>query len=72
MLSGICIGTNDLAAAGKFYDEVLAIIGMSCVFAELHERGYAGEVGRIAVFRCPHWDPRGHRSGMLWRSIRWK
>lgn len=50
MLSGICIGTNDLSAAGKFYDAVLATIGMSCVLSEPSERGYAGADGRITLF----------------------
>lgn len=50
MLSGICIGTNDLPAAGKFYDAVLATIGMSCTLREPGERGYAGADGRTTLF----------------------
>lgn len=50
MLSGVCIGTNDLSAAGVFYDAVLATIGMSCVLSESRERGYAGADGRITLF----------------------
>ena len=50
MLSGVCIGTNDLVAAGEFYDEVLSSIGMSCVLVEPNERGYAGTDGRITFF----------------------
>ena len=50
MLSGVCIGTNNIEAAGAFYDEVLKTIGMRCVFAEAHERGYAGADGRISLF----------------------
>jgi len=50
MLSGVCIGTNDISAAGAFYDAVLATIGMRCVFNESHERGYAGPDGRLTVF----------------------
>lgn len=50
MLSGVCIGTNDLTAAGAFYDAVLATIGMSCVLSEPCERGYAGADGRITLF----------------------
>lgn len=50
MLSGVCIGTNDLSAAGEFYDAVLATIGMSCVLSEPRERGYAGPDGRITLF----------------------
>lgn len=50
MLSGICIGTNDLAAAGTFYDALLATIGMKCVFSDPHEKGYAGADGKITFF----------------------
>jgi len=50
MLSGVCIGTNDIAAAGEFYDAVLATIGMKCVLSESLERGYAGQDGKITLF----------------------
>ncbi|MCV0423930.1 MAG: VOC family protein [Roseibium sp.] len=50
MLSGVCVGTNDIEAGAAFYDEVLASIGMRCVFAKPHERGYAGADGRISLF----------------------
>lgn len=50
MLSGVCVGTNDLEAAGRFYDAVLATIGMRCVFVEPRERGYAGPDGRVTFF----------------------
>ncbi len=50
MLSGVCIGTNDLSSSGEFYDAVLATIGMKCVLSEPCERGYAGEDGRITIF----------------------
>ena len=50
MLSGVCIGTNDLSSSGAFYDAVLATIGMACVLSEPRERGYAGDDGRITLF----------------------
>ncbi len=50
MLSGVCIGTNDMTAAGEFYDAVLATIGMKAVIFEANERGYAGEDGAVTVF----------------------
>ena len=50
MLSGVCIGTNNIKAAGEFYDEVLSTIGMSCVLVEPNERGYAGSDGVITFF----------------------
>jgi catechol 2,3-dioxygenase-like lactoylglutathione lyase family enzyme len=50
MLSGVCIGTNDITSAAEFYDKVLGTIGMTCVFSEKHERGYAGSDGKITVY----------------------
>ncbi len=50
MLSGVCIGTNNIEVAGAFYDEVLACIGMSRAFSESHELGYAGADGKITLF----------------------
>jgi len=50
MLSGVCIGTNNIKAAGVFYDEVLASIGMNRALTEPHEIGYAGADGKITVF----------------------
>ncbi|AZV78565.1 VOC family protein [Parasedimentitalea marina] len=50
MLSGVCIGTNDISTATQFYDTVLATIGMHRVLTEPREVGYAGADGRISVF----------------------
>lgn len=50
MLSGVCIGTNDIESAATFYDAVLETIGMTCVLSEPAERGYAGADGRITLF----------------------
>lgn len=50
MLSGVCIGTNNLAAAEQFYDAVLATIGMSRRMSEEHEKGYADASGKLTVF----------------------
>ena len=50
MLSGVCIGTNDIKSASVFYDAVLASIGMTCVLSEPNERGYAQADGQITVF----------------------
>ena len=56
MLSGVCIGTNDLQGAAKFYDAVLATIGMTCVLSETAERGYAAADGRITLFVVAPYD----------------
>ncbi|WP_298963887.1 VOC family protein [uncultured Roseibium sp.] len=49
-----CVGRflpfNDIAAAGTFYDKVLATLGMRRVLDEPHELGYAGSDGRTTVF----------------------
>ena len=50
MLSGVCLGTNNIKASGDFYDAVLATIGMTCVLSEPNERGYAGIDGKMTFF----------------------
>ncbi len=50
MVSGVSVGTNDLFAAGVFYDAVLATLGMSCVYVDSRERGYGGPDGKIRLF----------------------
>ncbi|WP_208351726.1 VOC family protein [Pseudaestuariivita rosea] len=50
MLSGVCVGTDDLVAAGRFYDAVLKTIGMRCALAEKTERAYAAADGRTTFF----------------------
>ena len=39
MLSGVCVGSNDLKAAGAFYDALLATIGMVSLAADEVENG---------------------------------
>ena len=50
MLSGVCIGTNDLEAASAFYDKVMATIGMKRTVNEPNEIGYAGSDGKTTFF----------------------
>jgi catechol 2,3-dioxygenase-like lactoylglutathione lyase family enzyme len=49
MLLGACLGTNDLARAGRFYDAVLAHAGMVRTFQDDREIGY-GPSGRPSQF----------------------
>ena len=63
MLSGACVGTNDLAAAGAFYDAVLATIGMRCVVSDSRERGYAGKDGKISFFLIRPFNEQNATSG---------
>ena len=44
MIAAVCLGTNDLARAGDFYDEVLGILGMERLVADEKEVGY-GQAG---------------------------
>ena len=50
MLSGVCVGCNDLGAAGSFYDKVLGTLGMQRVVTGEHELGYAGSDGHVSVW----------------------
>lgn len=56
MLSGVCIGANDLAKSATFYDAVLGTLRITCVLSEEFERGYAGPDGRITVFVVTPYD----------------
>lgn len=40
MLTTVCLGTNDLARAGSFYDDVLATVGMTRLVTADTELGY--------------------------------
>ena len=40
MLSSVCLGSNDLARSGRFYDAVLGTIGMKRLIERAHEFGY--------------------------------
>ncbi|MEL6977545.1 MAG: VOC family protein [Pseudomonadota bacterium] len=50
MLSGVCLGTNDLAKAGSFYDAVLAEIGWVRLLEGAAEIGYGPRDGWPALF----------------------
>ena len=45
MLTGACVGTNDLGAAGQFYDAVLATVGIVRLVTVKTEIGYGQENG---------------------------
>lgn len=45
MLAGVCVGTNDLQAAGAFYDEVLSVIGFERLVTLDREIGYGAPGG---------------------------
>ena len=40
MISGVCVGTNDLPAAQEFYDSVLSTLGMDRLVTVENEIGY--------------------------------
>ena len=45
MLAGVCIGTNNLAQAGAFYDRVLGTISMHRILQNEVEIGYGTDAG---------------------------
>ena len=47
MLDAVCLGTNDLAKAGKFYDQVFACLGIIRRFENEVEIGYGKPQGPI-------------------------
>jgi catechol 2,3-dioxygenase-like lactoylglutathione lyase family enzyme len=47
MFAGTCIGSTDLDLAGRFYDAVLASVGMHQADRNDSEIGYAGKSGQI-------------------------
>ena len=50
MLTGVCLGTNDLPQAGHFYDRVLATIDMKRGFENEVEIGYSGSDDNITFW----------------------
>ena len=50
MLSSVCVGTNDLEAAGKFYDRVLETIGMVRMVTVDREIGYGSKGDQVAFW----------------------
>lgn len=65
MLSGVCIGTNDLEAAGRFYDGLLETIDMTRTLTVPRELGYAGPDGKVTLFVLLPYDeqPATHGNG---------
>ncbi len=49
MLAGVCVGTNDLAGAGRFYDRLFSVLGMVRTMEADNEIGY-GPVGGPSCF----------------------
>ena len=58
MLKSACLGTNDLARAGRFYDRVLATLGLVRTFAGEHEIGYGPEGGGSCLYVLTPYDGR--------------
>ena len=56
MISGVCVGTNNIEKAGKFYDAVLATIGMTREITTPHEIGYAAADGIVTFFVVTPYD----------------
>jgi len=63
MLAGVCFGTNDLAAAGQFYDQVLATIGWSRQMQNDVEIGYSRESTPAEFWVLTPFDQRSATRG---------
>ncbi|MEM7215041.1 MAG: VOC family protein [Pseudomonadota bacterium] len=50
MLSGVCVGTNDLERAGEFYDALLASIDMRRLITVDNEIGYGALDGPVTFW----------------------
>jgi catechol 2,3-dioxygenase-like lactoylglutathione lyase family enzyme len=58
MLHGVCLGTNDLARAGRFYDTVLPIVGLVRGFENDREIGYGPKGGPRCFWVLTPYDGR--------------
>lgn len=63
MLSGVCLGTNDLEKAGAFYDDVLAVIGWTRLLDGEAEIGYGPAGGWPALFVVTPFNGRAATAG---------
>lgn len=68
MIAYITLGTNDLEAAGHFYDAVLAPLGYSRLATQGHEIGYGttpapGEAANIPLWITRPFDGRAATAG---------
>ena len=72
MLDGACLGTNDIARAGRFYDAVLAHAGLVRGYSDEHEIGYGPEGGRLCLYIVTPYDGRpatwGNGTQMMFRA----
>ena len=56
MLSGVCVGTNDLETAGRFYDAVFATIGLKRIVTVENEIGYGLDSGDMCFWVLKPFD----------------
>ncbi|MCL6416107.1 VOC family protein [Aestuariirhabdus sp. Z084] len=56
MLHGVCLGTNDLARAGVFYDRLLASVGMVRTMEVDNEIGYGPAGGKSCFWVLTPYD----------------
>lgn len=72
MLYGVCLGTNDLTAAGRFYDEVLGTLGMVRTMDVENEIGYGPEGGQSCFWILTPFDQqpatRGNGTQVTFRA----
>ena len=58
MLSSACLGTNDLARAGRFYDAVLAPLGLVRSYEDDREIGFGPEGAKPCLWILKPYDGR--------------
>ena len=63
MLSGVCVGTNDLKRAGSFYDKVLGTIGMIRLLTASNEIGYGSANGPATFWVLTPFDGKSATPG---------
>jgi catechol 2,3-dioxygenase-like lactoylglutathione lyase family enzyme len=72
MLDGACLGTNDIARAGRFYDAVLAQAGLTRLVDGDQEIGYGPEGGPCCLYIVTPFDGRpatwGNGTQMMFRA----
>ena len=65
MLAGVCVGSNDLEAAGAFYDEVLNVVGLERLVTVEGEIGYGppGGTSQLWVLKPFNGAPATYGNG---------
>lgn len=58
MLKSACLGSNDIARSGRFYDAVLAPVGLTRLYDSARELGYGPAGGAVCLWVLTPFDGR--------------